>query len=335
MPTTKEAFLRYRIINECLLNKQRKFPSKNEIKETIMDRLGLDSFSDRAFEKDLHDMRFDEELGFLAPINYSKKERGYHYTKDDYSIDKIPLSSDELASIRAASQVFEQYQNIPFLSQVKGNINKLSDLLATTRGSQNSEPVIQFEEQLVTKGGQYLGELYQAIQDQNIVKINYQKFDSKKDKEHVVQPYLLKEFQGMWYLLAINKSAKNKWKTYALDRIVELEITEDYFVKEETETAQQFFANVIGISYSEEPTEKIKIKVSGALKNYISINPIHSSQVIKKESKDFIEIEVHVVPNPEFYAKICQYLPQVSIKSPKSVQKNFNKMLKEALDYQK
>ena len=335
MPTTKEAFLRYRIINECLLNKQLKFPSKNEIKDTIMDRLGLDSFSDRAFEKDLHDMRFDEELGFKAPIAYSKKDRGYQYTKDNYSIDKIPLSSDELASIRAASQVFEQYQNIPFLSQVKGNINKLSDFLATTRGQQNTTAAIQFEEQLVTKGGQYLGTLYQAIQDQSIISIKYQKFDSTKSKEHIVEPYLLKEFQGMWYLLAINPDSKNKWKTYALDRVTTIDITDKFFVKEEAATAEHFFANVIGVSYSEEKTEKIVIKISGPLKNYISINPIHSSQKIIKEKEDFISVEINVVPNPEFYAKICQYLPAVKIASPKPVAKKFNKMLKEALEYQK
>ena len=139
----------------------------------------------------------------------------------------------------------------------------------------------------------------------------------------------------MWYLLAISPDSKNKWKTFALDRISELIITDDYFVKEETSTAEKFFDNVIGISYSEEKTEKILIRISGQLKNYITINPIHNSQKILKEHKDFIEIELKVVPNPEFYAKICQYLPMVSIKTPKSIVKKFNKILKEALDLQK
>lgn len=334
MSTTKEAFLRYRIINECLLNKQRKYPSKDEIKEVIMDKLGLSSFSDRAFEKDLSDMRNDEVLGFIAPIVYSRVENGYYYSDADYSIDKIPLSMDELSSIQMASEVFKQYENIPFLSQVKGNISKLSDLVAATKVTQSEvkESIIQFEEQQVTKGGQYLGELYSAIQDSQIVKIDYHKFDKAKSKKYFVSPYLLKEYQGMWYLVA--KVDDKDWRTFALDRITKLKIKEDYFVKEEESTINDFFKNVIGVSYSSGEPEKIELRIEGVLKNYLEVNPIHHSQQTKKTGKNFIDVELFVVPNPEFYAKITQYLPSIKVKSPKSVQKKFVKILKEGVKLQ-
>lgn len=333
MPTTKEAFLRYRIINECLLNKQKTFPSRLEIKDVIMDRLGLSSFSDRAFEKDLHDMRFDEELGFIAPIEYSKRERGYHYTDKNFSIDNIPLSTDELASIRMASEVFEQYKNIPFLSQVRGNINKLSDLIAATKVTQTEvkNNIIQFEQQQVTQGGQHLGELYGAVQNDQIVKIDYHKFDKSKSKKHTVSPYLLKEHQGMWYLVAKVKEYDEEWRTFALDRIKKIKVKDDYFVKEDDQKVTDFFKNVIGVSYSEDKPEQIKVRVFDVLKNYIEVNPIHHSQKTTKLEKEFIEIEIFVVPNHELYAKLAQYLPHVKIMSPKSVHKKFNKILKEAI----
>jgi predicted DNA-binding transcriptional regulator YafY len=330
MPTTKEAFLRYRIINECLLNRQKTFPSREELKEVIMDRLGLSSFSDRAFEKDLYDMRNDEELGFLAPIKYSARDRGYHYTEVDYSIDKIPLSVDELASIQMASQVFEQYKNIPFLSQVRGDISKLSDLIAATKvvKKEVKANIIQFEEQQVTKGGQFLGELYKAIQDNQFVKIDYHKFDRSKSKKYTVAPYLLKEYQGMWYL--VSKLEDNEYRTFALDRIKKLKLKEDYFAKEEDDKVNVFFKNVIGVSYSESKPVNIRLKVFDVLRNYIEVNPIHHSQKTIKLGENDIEVELYVVPNHEFYAKLAHYLPYIKVIEPKPVLKKFSKMLKEA-----
>ena len=334
MPTTKEAFLRYRIINECLLNKQKTFPSKDELKEVIMDRLGLSSLSDRAFEKDLYDMRNDEELGFLAPIKYVQKEKGYYYTDSDYSIDKIALSSDELASIQMASEVFEQYKNIPFLSQVKGDISKLSDLIAATKvvKKEIKGNTIQFEEQQVTQGGQYLGELYQAIQDNQLIKIDYHKFDKSKSKKYTVAPYLLKEYQGMWYL--VSKLEDKEYRTFALDRIKKIKVKDEYYLKDDSHRVTELFDNVIGVSYSEGEAVTIVVKVFDVLRNYIEVNPIHHSQKTIGQGKDFIELELYLVPNHEFYARLAQYLPFVKVEGPKSVHKKFGKMLKEAVKLQ-
>ncbi len=335
MAVTKEAFVRYRIINECLLNKQLRFPSRLEIKEKIMGSLGLSSFSDRAFEKDLHDMRNDEELGFLAPIVYSKKEKGYYYTDDKYSIDRIPLSANELSSIRMASEVLEQYQNIPFLSQIKGTINKLSDLITTTKGArvETRENVVYFEEQQITKGGQFLGGLYQAIQNDQKVVLEYLKFGKNKPKLYTISPYLLKEYQGMWYVVA--KIDEKDWRTFALDRIVNLEIKEEeYFIKEEGDEVNAFFKHVIGVGYSMETPEKVVVRIYGTLKNYLAVKPIHHSQELVKSGKGFDDFSFFLVPNHEFYAKLMQYLPAVKIKSPKNVQKKFTKLLKEGLKLQ-
>jgi predicted DNA-binding transcriptional regulator YafY len=336
MASTKEAFVRYRIINECLLNKQLKFPSREEIKDKIKERLGLSSFSDRSFEKDLHDMRYDEELGFIAPIQYSKRNKGYEYTDKGFSIDNIPLSMEELSSIRAAAQVFEQYQNIPFLSQLKGNIAKLSDLLEATKSSKKDvQPnIMQFEQQNITKGGQYLGALYKAIQESQLIKIEYQKFDKNKSKKYLIAPYILKEYSGMWYVLAKIEETEDTWRTFALDRIISLKVKDTYFVKDDSEIAENFFNNVIGVSYSENKPQKIKIKIGGILKNHIQVNPIHHSQKTISESKDHIMIELFVVPNDELYAKLAQYLPEVSITSSKTAHKKFQKLIKEGLNFQ-
>jgi hypothetical protein len=44
-------------------------------------------------------MRYDSRLGYNAPIKMDRVNRVYYYEDENYSIDNIPLSEDELESI--------------------------------------------------------------------------------------------------------------------------------------------------------------------------------------------------------------------------------------------
>ena len=69
MPKNKNALMRYRIIDACLRNK---FDFMRACEN-------LGAISLRTVEKDIYDMMYDEELGYNAPIVYSRAEKGYYY----------------------------------------------------------------------------------------------------------------------------------------------------------------------------------------------------------------------------------------------------------------
>lgn len=124
MPVNKDALVRYRIINKCLTNKFKRFPSKQELIESCIDALGC-NISERTLEKDLQDMRYNEELGYMAPIAFDKKNNGYFYTDTNYSIDKIPLNTEEVNALQMAVSVLDQLKHIPLLEQFSGALRKL------------------------------------------------------------------------------------------------------------------------------------------------------------------------------------------------------------------
>ena len=90
MPANKYALLRYRIIDRCLTNPGHPFPSKETLRLACEEALyGSDGerISISTIEKDLWAMRNETDLGYYAPIEYHRDERGYHYTCLLYTSD--------------------------------------------------------------------------------------------------------------------------------------------------------------------------------------------------------------------------------------------------------
>ena len=97
MPANKYALLRYRIIDDCLTNKARKFPTKEDLQYACEQALYGSSgerVSVSTIEKDMWAMKNESELGYYAPIAYSKLEKGYYYTDPEYTIKEISLSEE-------------------------------------------------------------------------------------------------------------------------------------------------------------------------------------------------------------------------------------------------
>ena len=90
MPKNKEALIRYRVINRSLKDFQ--YVTKEKMIQACEDTLDIHPIGERTIDGDIHDMRFDNGLGYFAPIKYDRTKRAYYYEDPDYSIDNIPLN---------------------------------------------------------------------------------------------------------------------------------------------------------------------------------------------------------------------------------------------------
>jgi hypothetical protein len=125
MPHIKNALIRFRIIDRMLRNKYKPFPSKLELRSACEESLyGSDhgnNICDSTIEKDMFNMKMEHD----APIKYSKLHKGYYYEDPNFSINDIPLSEDELSSIKFAVKTLQQFKEVPFFQQFGNAIDKL------------------------------------------------------------------------------------------------------------------------------------------------------------------------------------------------------------------
>ena len=91
----------------------------------------------------------------------------------------------------------------------------------------------------------------QAIKLNRRIRIGYQRFGGEA-YEKTVEPYTLKLFRQRWYILVFTG---HHIATYALDRMLSLEMTEETFEMPADFSPQGYFAEYFGVLTDETPME--------------------------------------------------------------------------------
>jgi predicted DNA-binding transcriptional regulator YafY len=319
-----------------LRNKYRPFPSIEEIRAKCEDSLFGSDWGDHisisTIEKDFKTMRNDEELDFFSPIKYSKKEDGYYYTDDTYTIHNIPLKPDDIDAIKFASNTLMSFRESPLFTQFRFAIEKIFDRLNISSEVQDErlDNLVQFDSYPDFPGNDYLQPLYSAIKDYKKVKIWYQRFNSAKPSVRVYHPYLLKEYKYRWYVIGFSED-KNQIVTYALDRIEKIVSLEKDFIIQSSFNADTFFKYSFGITQVDNEPQKIRLKFLSAQKGYIETQALHDTQKIIKETSTYFILELTVLVTYELLERIMSYGENVEVIAPESLRETVFSRYREAL----
>lgn len=334
MPQIKNALIRFRIIDRCLRNKYKPFPSKNDLRTACEEALfGSEdggNICDSTIEKDMFAMKMEHD----APIKYSKRDKGYYYEDENFSINDIPLSEDDIEAIKFATNTLIQFRDSAMFKQFGFAIDKIFDRVNISQdpNAEDISNLVQFEVGVSAAGNDFLAPLLNAIRQKNIVHFDYESFVNGKKKSRQVVPLLLKEYRNRWYLITFDSNKENII-TYALERMENLEVTDKIYDKKITFDSKQFFKNAVGITASDTALpEKVVIKAGNVAAKYIESQPFHHSQVIDKKGKNKTVFSMEVLISEELIRSLLSYAGEVEVVEPSSLRQLIVKRLVEMCD---
>lgn len=335
MPANKYALIRYRVIDECLTNRFRSYPSKEDIRAACEDALygSQDArVSISTIEKDMHAMRNDISLGYEAPIAYHKYHKGYYYTEEGYTIKKIPLGREDIDALQFAAMTLYQFRDIPIFKAYEQAIEKVRESVALSSDSQDSTYLrhMLFEESVDEAGKQYLVPLLKAIREKRWVTMVYGSYKSESTKEYRIAPYLLKEYRRAWYVVG-HDSAAEKVKTFGLERIRDLVVSEETYSVIDDFDAEEYFAHSVGITHFDTAPKKVRISVQRPLSEYIIANPFHRSQREVKSDSASVELEMEVIISHELVNELLSWAPHIHILAPAELRERYLDRLEGAM----
>lgn len=112
-----------------------------------------------------------------------------------------------------------------------------------------------------------------------MIEIHYHKFAAPDEDRHtVVIPYLLKEYNRRWYLIAAAEDT-GKILNFALDRIDRIVSLPGHRYVEYKGDLNERFDDIVGVTlYDDRPVQTILFWVSDHSKDYVDTKPIHDSQ---------------------------------------------------------
>jgi predicted DNA-binding transcriptional regulator YafY len=255
-----------------------------------------------------------------APIRYSKKNGGYFYEDPDFSINDVPLSEDELASIRFAVSTLQQFREVPFFQQFGMAIDKIVDRVAVGEQSQELSKYIQFEAAVSTGGNDYLPTLLEGIQAQKRVWFMYTSFQQQQSKPRKVSPLFLKEYRNRWYLICFDLQ-KQDISTFALDRMTDLQLLDEAAQIPSDFNATDYFRDAIGITAFRGEALRIVLKADAIAARYIETQAFHQSQKLLEKHDAYSIFELRILVTEEFIRSLLGYAGEVEVIEPQSLRK--------------
>ena len=178
----------------------------------------------------------------------------------------------------------------------------------------NMKERILFED--IPRGTEYLQTIIDAMQKSKELQIDYQQFYGHR-KTYNIQPYAMKVYHQRWYVVGYIKEL-GCIRNIALDRTIEMNISDTPFTLPKNFNAKKYYANTVGIYVNEElkPT-KVKIRAYGVQIEYLRTLPLHSSQ---KESAskygEFCDFEYKLCLTPELSTHILSMGENVEVLEP-------------------
>jgi len=331
MPKNKNASFRYRVINNCLKNKFKKWTIDDlisEVERQMYEQFGIDSgISKRTIQYDINIMRSEAPRGFSAPILC---ENGYYsYENENYSIENNPLNITDIENLREAANNLKQFLNLPFYKDLNSMLLKLD-----TEISSEKEQFIYFENNENLKNYNELENLFKALKSKKVINFKYEPFN-KNEIEIILNPYLLKEYRNRWFIIGNSPNFKN-YSVLAIDRIKSYSITDidtNFDLKPEL---LNILNNIIGVTLpANSDIEKIDFWVDNKSANYLRTKPIHHSQTILEENENGILFQITLILNYELEQIFLSFGENLKILSPEGLREKFKlRVIKLNTNYQ-
>ena len=193
----------------------------------------------------------------------------------------------------------------------------------------NMKGRILFED--IPHGTEYLQTIIEAMQKSKELQADYQPFYGHRETYNI-QPYAMKVYHQRWYVVGYIKEL-GSIRSIALDRTLEMNLSDISFTLPQNFNAEKYYANSIGIYVNEElKPSKVKIRAYGKQIEYLRSLPLHCSQK-EGASKygEFCDFEYKLCLTPELLTHILAMGENVEVLEPVELREEIKRRLEECL----
>ena len=146
----------------------------------------------------------------------------------------------------------------------------------------------------------------------------------------VLEPYFVKIFKQLWYVIGFNVK-DGVIKTYALDRISQLNLLQDTFVMPDDINPSEFFKDCFGIITNQNTPKRIVLRVEPTQAKYFRALPLHSSQ--QEEVHDQYSIFTYQMRiTYDLKEELMSHGASIEVLEPKELQTLIRTELEQALN---
>jgi hypothetical protein len=252
--------------------------------------------------------------------DYLKLESELQSLKFDISLRTFQREVQDIFSIYNIEIKYDVYQKVYYIkNQEQPEMNeRLLEAFDTFNALNISDRLsnhIHFEKHRPA-GTENLYGLLHAIKNKVQIKFTYHKFWEEKISNRTAEPYALKEFKHRWYILANDLNDK-KVKSFALDRLSNLEITKLKFKFPENFNVEEKYRYCFGIiNPEEEEPQEVVLSFNTDQGKYIKTLPLHETQKTLIDNEIELQISLKLYITHELIMELLSYGNNMKVLQP-------------------
>ena len=182
----------------------------------------------------------------------------------------------------------------------------------------------------VPSAREHLGDIIEAMRKNHAIRFSYQPYTRTLATDGVViEPYFLKIFKNRWYITG-RHVAQKRIKTYALDRMSDLQLLNQPFEMPEDFRPEEYFRDSFGIVFTQNEARRIALRTDTRQAKYLRALPLHSSQMeMMHDQYSIFYYKMRITP--DLVEEILSHGPRVTVLEPPELRAMIQDELRNAL----
>lgn len=264
----------------------------------------------------------ESELSFGEPLQRCKFNR---WRDDIFMIFGIEIACDRSTykySITDGKEI------VPSDIQ-KRMIESFSLRTALMRSSNLYNRIIIDE---VSGGCDFITSLLSAMREGKWIELTYQAY-GKQPSAFLAEPWALRCHANRWYLLAKSEISDTP-RIYALDRVRDMQLTEEHFSLPDDFEASAYFSRYFGVVINDETKpQRIVLRAFEGHANYLRSLPLHSSQEeIAAVDGEYADFRLFLAPTYDFIMALLGMGAMIEVLEPASLRQEIKTWAQEVVD---
>lgn len=322
MARNEQLIRQHRILH--ILERYRFGRTLQEIRDDVIDELGLTSLHTRSVRRDLDAL---QAAGIDLASHESPRGRIWKLGPRFRGSHKITASATELIALSLGRDLLYPLAGTPFWLGIESFWTKMRDSLPSAVWEHYKKyrrvlHVLGTPAKTYKKQQGILKTVNRAILEHRVVSVDYQSLGHVEATERLIHPYGVVFYQSSLYIVAdlANDKQPEDIRHLKLDRFVKATALDQWFKPRKGFDTEQHLRQSVGI-FSGSKAKQFRIKMSALAARWVEEDPWHPDQHIKKHADGSITLTVQASHELEIIPRVLALGIEAELLSPTSSRK--------------
>ncbi len=295
-----------------------------ELRDDIVDELGLTSVHPRTLRRDLEAL---QAAGIDVQAHDMQRGKVWKLGPLAKSTTKISFSATELIALSLGRQLMFPLAGTPFWMGIESFWNKVQESIPESvfthyEKFRRTLRVLGVPAKSYEKQHGIIKTINRAILEHRIVEVEYHAV-GKSPRVRRIEPYSINLIQSSLYIVAAAcevDDPDDRVRSFKLERFSKAKLLDKWFKVPDDLDIDEFIGRGMG-SFVGNKVRNFKIRIGPHAARWVQEDPWHPDQIVKELSDGSIELSVSAVNDMEIVPRVLHLGGDAEIISPASARK--------------